>query len=296
MVKKSAGDAGILGLGEVTRQAMQPIAHMDPEMGHEDIAWKVAGYIGKVGAKYWSKEDERTTKRGTLVEAQVVIEEFVDAAMQAISGGLGEKPWFGEANFTDPLTHASIVCFEKAKFLCRVTKPMLRRTVDTCIARFREEERIQKVLWEAVVISGLPDSSQKGAWKHLQNSYDSSHLSAEFGVCKAEPAELGYVQDFVKYWMTDFARRASDVLYNSVGEQQDQQYAFLTTLFQHLTEPEQCCLPHDLVSQPGAAPPENWAFVAETAMAILKCPGGEEADDDEDGNPRKKAKGGKGGR
>merc|ERR1712151_717932 len=86
----------------------------------------------------------------------------------------------------------------------------------------------------------------------------------------AETPEIGLVQDFVKGWMEDFCGRAWNALNEGVGEDQEEQYAFLTTLFQHLTDPEQCCLPFELVSQPGAMPPENWSFVADAVMQILK--------------------------
>merc|ERR1712107_632971 len=93
---------------------------------------------------------------------------------------------------------------------------------------------------------------------------------------------MGLVQDFVKGCMEEFAGRAWTVLNEGVSADQEEQYAFLTTLFQHLTDPEQCCLPFELVSQPGAMPPENWNFVADVAMACIKG--------DADGEPPAKKK------
>merc|ERR1712232_369119 len=177
-------------------------------------------------------------------------------------------------------------------FMCRTLKPVVQKTVDDAIARFREEERVQKGLWEAIIISGLPESFQKTAFKHLQNSFDRAHMNAPYGSCKAETPEIGLVQDFVKGWMEDFCGRAWHALHEGVGEDQEEQYAFLTTLFQHLTDPEQCCLPFELVSQPGAMPPESWSFVADTAMAILKG----EGEDGEGGPKKKKARSGGGGK
>merc|ERR1711933_230086 len=92
--------------------------------------------------------------------------------------------------------------------------------------------------------------------------------------------------------MQEFAGRAWTVLNEGVSSDQEEQYAFLTTLFQHLTEPEQCCLPFELVSQPGAMPPESWSFVADTAMAILKG----EGEDGEEGPKKKKSRSSGGGK
>merc|ERR1711904_196015 len=109
-------------------------------------------------------------------------------------------------------------------------------------------------------------------------------MGAPYGTTTGDTVEMGLVQDFVKGWMQDFAGRAWTVLNEGVSSDQEEQYAFLTTLFQHLTDPEQCCLPFELVSQPGAMPPESWSFVADTAMAILK------GETEEDEQPKKKAK------
>merc|ERR1712070_1098435 len=119
-------------------------------------------------------------------------------------------------------------------------------------------------------MGGLPEAFQKSAAKHLQNAYDRAHMSAPYNTSKGDTPAMGLVQDFVKGWMEEFCGRAWSVLNEGVSDDKEEQYAFMTTLFQHLTDPEQCCLPFELVSQPGAMPPENWAFVADTAMAILK--------------------------
>jgi hypothetical protein len=245
---------------------------MDPEWTLEEMAWKICGYIGKAAAKYWQGEDDRFTSRATVAKGQAIIEEFVENAMYTISAGCAEKPWFNESNFTDPLFHAVMGTFQnqQTRFMCRTLKPVIQKTVDDAVARFREEERIQKGLWEAVVISGLPEAYQKPCSKHLHGSYDRAHMQAPYGATKGDSVELGLVQDFVKGWMEDFVGRGWNVLNEGVSADKEEQFAFLTTLFQHLVDPEQCCLPFELVSQPGAMPPENWAFVAETAMKVLK--------------------------
>merc|ERR1719356_1361758 len=293
MKKAPTGDAGIVGLCAVTTRALTPVAHMDPEWTLDEMAWKVCGYIGKSAAKYWNTDDDRFGCKQAVAKGQAIIEEFVETCMHGIAAGCAEKPWFNEANLADPLFHAVMGTFENKNttFMCRTLKPVVQKTVEDAVARFREEERVQKGLWEAVSISGLPEAYQKNAFKHLQNSFDRAHMGAPYGSTTADTVELGLVQDFVKGWMEEFAGRAWTVLNEGVSSDQEEQYAFLTTLFQHLTDPEQCCLPFELVSQPGAMPPESWTFVADTAMAILK------GETDEDGGETKKKKartGGKG--
>merc|ERR1712048_289909 len=203
---------------------------------------------------------------------------------------MGEKPWFNEANFADPIFHGVMGTFENKNttFMCRTLKPVVQKTVEDAVARYREEERVQKGLWEAVTISGLPEAYQKNAFKHLQNSFDRAHMGAPYGTTTGDSVEMGLVQDFVKGWMQEFAGRAWSVLNEGVSQDVEEQFAFLTTLLQHLTDPEQCCLPFELVSQPGAMPPENWAFVAEQAMKVLK------EDPAANEQPKKKERGGGG--
>lgn len=286
--KPPTGDAGITGMCAVTTKALAPVAHMDPEWTLEEMAWKVCGYIGKTAAKFWGGEDDKYTSRCTVAKGQAYIEEFVEACLYAVSAGCAEKPWFNECNLTDILFHATMGTFQNSqtRFMCRTLRPVIQKTVDDAVARFREEERVQKGLWEAVVISGLPEAFQKSAAKHLQNSYDRSHMAAPYGTTTGDTPEIGLVQDFVKGWMEEFCGRAWSVLNEGVSDDKEEQYAFMTTLFQHLTDPEQCCLPFELVSQPGAMPPENWAFVADTAMALLK------GDDDDQPKAKKARKGG----
>lgn len=270
--KPPSGDAGITGLCAVTTRALTPVAHMDPEWTLEDMAFKVCGHIGKAAARYWQSEDEKYVTRASVAKGQAIIEEFVMECMYAINQTMHARPWFHEANFTDPLYHAIMSTFENKMqtFMSRLLKPVIQKTIDDAVARFREEERIQKALYEAVQISGLPEAHHKKCRQHLEHSYDRAHMGASYGSTKAASVELGLVQDFVKGWMETFCHRAWSVLNDGVSNDIEEQYAFLTTLFQHLTDPEQCCLPFELVSQPGAMPPENWAFVAEAAMQILK--------------------------
>lgn len=271
--KKSAGDAGISGLNAVTTEALRPIAVLDTEWTLEDIAFKVCGLIGRPAAKYWNGGDERVTARATTVQAQAVIEEFTNALMSAISSGCGDKAWFAEANFTDPIFHAAMETFEgkNRNFLCRTVRPVLKKTIQDTVFKFREEDRVQKAIWDGVIISGLLDDQQQSAYKIIQGAYEEAYMTAPYGFHEVDPPCLGLVQDFVKGWMLLFIEKGFSVL-ESVSSEKEEQYAFLTTLFQYLTDPDQCCLPYELVSQKGAQPPDNWPFVAELAMTVLKAP------------------------
>jgi len=270
---KTKGDAGIGGLGAVCAKSLATIAHLETECSLDEIAFKVAGHIGLAAAPYWKGHDEdKCTNNQSVARGQAIIEDFTDSCMKHISACYEDRVWFPEANFTDPIFHGCMGTFEwdHTRFMCRILKPVIQKTVDDAVARFREEERVQKGLWEAIQICGLPEAYQKPAYKHLQISYDRSHMGAPYGSTQAISQELGFVQDFVKGWMQDFSDRAWNVLSEGVSSDPEEQYAFITTLFQHLCDPEQCCLPFELVSQPGAMPPEEWAFVADTSNAILK--------------------------
>lgn len=269
-----SGDAGIVGLCAAMQDALAPTAHLEPDMSIQDLAFKVCGYVGKTASKYWGAEDDtRFTSKCSMVKAQAIIEEFVTDCMHAIAAGCSEKPWFAEANLTDGLVHAVTGTFvnKQAAFLQKCPKPILQKTVDDTVARYREEERIQRGLWDAVSASGLDKNQKKKCFQHLQSAYDRAHMQAAFGSTTCDPAEFGLVQDFVKCWMEDFVGRAHYLLSDGVSPDAEEQYAFLTTLFQHLSAPEQCCLPFELVSQPGAMPPDSWEYIAELSLALTKA-------------------------
>merc|ERR1740130_1973872 len=104
---------------------------------------------------------------------------------------------------------------------------------------------------------GLNEGYQKKAAKHLQTAYDDAHMAAPYGSTTAASPEMGLVQDFVKAWMQEFVAKSWDVLENGVVGGKDEQFAFLTTLFQYLT------------AQLEAPPPESWGFIGELAMKIF---------------------------
>merc|ERR1712216_584555 len=282
----AVAESGIPGLQEALMEALAPVAHMDSQWDIDEMVKRVHSYFTKAAKKY--ETDERAAGRGTAVQAQALIEEFVSTALGAVGAACYEKVWFTEADFSGALMVTAMYTFRGGKLFCRTLGPVLKRYVDDGVFRYREEERIQKAMWDAVSISGLNESYQKKAAKHLQAAYDEAHMSAPYGSTSASTPEMGLVQDFVKCWMTEFVSRSWDVLENGVVGGKDEQFAFMTTLFQYLTDPDRSCLPHDLTAQLEAPPPESWGFIGELAMKIFTDM--EEAA----ANPRKKHKGGKG--
>jgi hypothetical protein len=271
--KRVTGDAGITGLNSCVLKALTPVVHTDPEWTLEDCAWKVCGCIGTVAGKYWRGEDERFANKTSTVKAQALIGEFVNECMCSLTKCCEERPWFNEADFTNPLLHAINGTFQgpaKRRFMCRLMSPVLRQTVDDALARFRAEARFQKTLWDAVVVSDLPSSCRKTIYKHLQNSFDRAHMNAPYGSMKATHTWHAWLQDFVKGWMHEFAVHALSILYTNANQDTEEQYAFLTTLFQYLIHPEQSCLPYEFIKS-GIVPPENWGFVEDAALAIVGC-------------------------
>lgn len=253
---------------EALFEALRPVAHMDPAWDLNEMVKRVHSYFTKAAKKY--ETDDRAANKGSAVQAQALIEEFAATALGAVGAACYEKAWFIEADFSGALMVMAMFTFRGGKLFCRTLGPVLKRYVDDGVFRYREEERIQKAMWDAISISGLNDGYQKKAVKHLQAAYDESHMSAPYGSTTAATPELGLVQDFCKSWMSEFMNKAWDVLENGVVGGKDEQFAFLTTLFQYLTDPDRSCLPHDLTAQLESPPPESWPFIGEVAMQLFK--------------------------
>ena len=67
------------------------------------------------------------------------------------------------------------------------------------------------------------------------------------------------VVDQLQAWISEFVRRAWDVLNNGVSNStQEQQIGVTTSLFQYLCDPAHSCLPHDLTQQLDAPPPAGF--------------------------------------
>jgi len=260
-------EAGIPGLTEALMEALVPVAHLDNDWDIDEMVKRVHNYFSKAAKKY--EDNEAAAARGSSVQAQSLIEEFVSTALGGVGQACHEKAWFTEADFSGALMVTAMYTFRGGKLFSRTLGPVLKRYVDDGVFRYREEERIQKAMWDAISISGLNESYQKRAAKHIQVAYDEAHMAAPYGSTTASSPEMGLVQDFVKSWMTEFVNRSWDVLENGVVGGKDEQFAFLTTLFQYLTDPDRSCLPHDLTAQLESPPPESWGFIGELAMKIF---------------------------
>jgi len=213
-------------------------------------------------------KDTRIQQKGSPLQAQAIIEEFVETAMGSMSAGCHDKAWFQQANFTAALCLVAEQIFSNAKLFARMLAPMMHKYVEDALFRFREEERILNAVWETIENSGLSSAYHKKCNSHLTRSYDEAHISAPYGQHVAEKAEFGLLQDFLKGWMSEFISRAWDVLENGVGGR-DEQVNFVTNLFQTLAHPERKCLPHDLLASLDSPPPASWSFVGEAVIAIF---------------------------
>jgi len=257
------------------REALEPVAGMDATWSCEEMCARVSKYLWKSVTKY--SKDERLRQKGSPVQAQAFLEEFVDSAMGSISAACYDKAWFTEANFALPLHEAALGICKGQKLFCRVLSPCLQRYVEEGLFRFREEERIQKGFYEAIAGTGLPESFHKKASTHLQKAYDEAHTTAPFGstVDSLEDPSMRLLKDFVVGWMRDFIGRSYDIRENGVGPESDQQMIFVTALFQQLVGPDLRCLPIELVSEFGKPetaaflPDAGWSFVAEQTELIF---------------------------
>jgi len=259
--------AGVVGLAEAIHEALEPLAASDPYWSPEEVEKRVSAYITKAAQKY--RKHEMATQRGTAVQAQALIEEFVDAAMNAVSAGCYDRQWFVESNFAGPLLAAAAGTFHGCKLFARTLVPVLKTYVEDGLFSWREDERIQKSMWEAIAESGLEEKQHKKANAHLQKAYDEAHLGSAYGTSIALSPELGLLQDFMQGWMKEFVERAWEFLTNAIASSKEETIAYVVALFQKLADPEVVCLPHGLVTPlEGSMPPAGWSFIMETAYAV----------------------------
>jgi len=274
--KSTDGVAGVWhaqGFGQALEEALLPIMTVEKEYSLEDLAQNVGKKIMKAAKKF--ANDERTNQRGSSTTAQVVISDYVDAALGGISQGLYEKQWLNEVNWLPPLLAALTYCFTGAKVFNRVAAPMVPHYLETSIAQFREEQRVERTVWDCIEQTGVKKSFTQKAFDKLTESYDVAHFKAPYGTHAAETPELGMLQDFVRGWMFEFVKSAQDVLsVGAAGEgsnrtSRDEQVLFVTVLFQNLCDSKNACLPSDLTSLIPVPPPTPWSFVAECTEAVF---------------------------
>merc|ERR1712232_944728 len=179
--------------------------------------------------------------------------------------------WFLKIDFSTILGVATINTFRKTKLCCRTLAPELDKHIEEGFCKWKEEDRLQKVMWEVLERSCVLEGHKKKAFARLNKSYDDAHLSASYGSSVAETPQMGMLQDFVKGWMLEFVMQTWTVLEHGIGATcRDEQVLFVTMLFQALCDPGVACLPHDIMSAVPAIPSAPWGYVAEAAEAVFR--------------------------
>lgn len=267
---------GIEGLHQSLSEAFAPFATIDPELTspdkfHEFIR-KISQKIEKAAGKFVTDERVEKTRGNTNTFAKVLIEEFCDSAMGAMSQSCWEKEWFPRVEVVEPLLVACTHIFKGKKCCTRLVTPLMRPYVEDGVFKYREEERIDKNFWSTIECAGTLDTHRKKGHKNLQTSYDEAFSKAEYGQYPTDPPGLGLIQDFLFFWMSDFVGRSHDVLTYGVpnGHGTQVQKLYVTTLFQALCDPTNNCIPYDLLSQVENMPPAPWYFIAEAVEIIFK--------------------------
>lgn len=258
----------IPALSETLTEALIPFVHLDTTCSLEEMTKMMHSSFSKSAKRY--EFDQRTQRRATAVDAQAIIEEFVFALMTSAAAGCFEKPWFVEADFTPALMVSAMHSFRNSYVFVRTLGPFVKRYVDSAVSRYREEQRIQKVMWDAVSTSSLSSSFHKSVCESLQATYDEAHVAAPYGSNAAATPELGLLQDFVTCWMTDFVSKTWDVLENGVAGGKEQHQSFLLSLFFHLTDPSRSILPGQMLKALQTPIPASWEFIGVVAEAVLK--------------------------
>lgn len=274
----------IEGLDEAVHEALEPHLSLDTTWAPEEAEKRVVQYIMKAAKRY--TKDERVVQRATPAQAAALIEEFVHSSMQAVSAGCYDKPWFYEAKFNEVLYIASVGTFTGRKLFARTLAPSLRAYVDQALFGYAEDVRVEKAMREAIETSGVPESYHKKALTYLTKSCEDAQISAPYGTSGPHTGvteELGILQDFVTGWIRGFVQRSWDVLENGVGGGTEAHIAFVINLFHSVTDPEKCCIPHEMIVGPDSLPPKEWSHVMEIAHIVFT-----EAQDEGGGPPAKR--------
>jgi hypothetical protein len=267
--EEPGGHIGIEGLKDAVTRSCEPHVTLEKQWSKDDMVNKVCMCIFKTSAK-WYKEDTRHKEAGTAIQAQALLEEFTEKIMGALANTCYDKPWFLEIYLSEAVALSAINTFKGGAMFKRTVAPIIVTHVDEAIFRYREEERHQRVMWEAISSVGIKADYLKKANKHLQTAYEAAHISAKYGTSPAASPELGMVQDFVMAWVGEFTRRAWDVLNNGINSPTtDQQIGVCSTLFQYLCDPAHSCLPHDLTQQLDQPPPPGWDFCAQAVLQLF---------------------------
>merc|ERR1719263_1128739 len=192
-MEEPGGYVGIEGLKDAVTRAVEPHAPLEQAWSKDEMVNKVCMAIFKTASK-WYKEDARHKEGGTAIQAQALLEEFTEKIMAGLSSACYEKPWFLEIYLSESIALAAINTFKGGALFKRTVAPIIVTHVDEAIFRYREEERHQRVMWDAIQAVGINQSHQKKANKHLMTSFEAAHISAKYGVSASITPELGMVQ------------------------------------------------------------------------------------------------------
>jgi len=254
----------IPGLPEALTEALKPVAHMERGWSFDEMVKRVQSYFTKAAKKY--EPDKRKHLRASTLEARALIEEFVETAMSALTAACYEKAWVSVADFSGALMVAAMHTFRDGSVFCRILGPLLKRYIDESICKYNEEERVQKVMYDAISVSGLLENLHKRALKNLSAAFDEAHMSAPYGQYISQSQQLGAAQAFVRFWMEEFTSKSWDMLEGSLSGGFEQS-AWLANLFKYLIDPDRSVLPPDVAAQ--SPVPQNWDFVEVQAREVL---------------------------
>merc|ERR1719502_1189078 len=188
--EEPGGTVGIEGLKDAVTRAVEPHLASETTWKRDDMINKICMSIFKSAAKWW-KDDPRHKEPGTAIQAQALLEEFTDTVMGALSSTCYEKPWFPEIYLSESIALAAINTFKGGALFKRTVAPIIVTHVDEAIFRYREEERHQRVMWDAVSSVGIKADFLKKANKHLQTSFEAAHISAKYGTSPSSSPEPG---------------------------------------------------------------------------------------------------------
>lgn len=271
------GDQPMTGLTETLRECMKPAlresmklaADQDPSAILEDMVKTVQNHVMTAATKY--ENDSRCVlKRGWSVDAEAMMEEFVSAILSSLAITCSNKPWFSTTDFTPAFLVAAIHTFKDTMLFVRTLGPSLKRYIDNGVFRYREEARMQKVMMEAVVASGLGGAHHRAACENLRSSYNEAFMAAQYGSSRAWSPEEGVLLDFVKCWMMGFVLKSHGFLTGGVAGGSAQAIFLLVRIFHYLTDPSRTILPQELSRKLANPPAANWNRVEELAEAVMK--------------------------
>lgn len=269
---------GIEGLKDAITRALEPFHGTEEALGNTDMEMlmnKICTTIFKTSDKHWKDDKRHKEWNGSAVRARMLLDCFTNKVMDILAKDFYSKSWFSEIYLSEAIALAAIRAF-KVPGGCvfkRTVAPVVVTHVNDAIFRYREEDRIQNVMSEAIKAIGFIPTYEKKATKHLTASYDAAFVGAKYGaISGASSPELGHIQDFVNAWMHGFSDRGWESFENGLrSDAASEKIIGMTNLFHYVTDPEHSCIPHDLLSQLDQ-PPANAIrdFITRQAVTMFE--------------------------